>query len=83
MDEIVAGHQGLWKLLDISRPVHPHHRRLSRGACQKIFTQLYEQGDIYKGVYKGHYCKPCESFWTDSQLKGRQVPGLRPRGVRG
>ena len=35
---------------------------------QKIFTKLYEQGDIYKGEYSGHYCKPCESFWTDSQL---------------
>ena len=32
--------------------------------CQKIFTKLYEQGDIYKGEYTGHYCKPCESFWT-------------------
>ena len=42
--------------------------------CQKIFTQLYEQGDIYKGVYKGHYCKPCEAFWTDSQLVDGKCP---------
>ena len=31
---------------------------------QKIFKKLYDQGDIYKGAYKGKYCKPCESFWT-------------------
>ena len=43
-------------------------------AVQKIFTRLYEQGDIYKGVYKGHYCKPCESFWTDSQLVDGKCP---------
>ena len=36
---------------------------------QKIFKKLYDQGDIYKGAYKGKYCKPCESFWTESQLK--------------
>ena len=35
---------------------------------QKIFKKLYEQGDIYKGSYKGKYCTPCESFWTESQL---------------
>ena len=38
------------------------------------FTKLYEQGDIYKGEYTGHYCKPCESFWTDSQLKDGKCP---------
>ena len=41
---------------------------------QKIFTKLYEQGDIYKGEYTGHYCKPCESFWTDSQLVDGKCP---------
>ena len=41
---------------------------------QKIFQKLYEKGDIYKGVYKGHYCKPCESFWTDSQLVDGKCP---------
>lgn len=35
---------------------------------QKIFQKLYEQGDIYKSSYKGKYCTPCESFWTESQL---------------
>ncbi|WP_418667477.1 methionine--tRNA ligase [Allofournierella sp.] len=75
VDEIVAGIKELWKLLDIShdrfiRTTDDYHVE----SCQKIFTQLYEQGDIYKGVYKGHYCKPCESFWTDSQLKDGKCP---------
>ena len=42
--------------------------RSTSGVVQKIFRRLYEQGDIYKGAYEGHYCKPCESFWTESQL---------------
>ncbi len=75
VDEIVAGIKELWKLLDISydrfiRTTDACHIE----SCQKIFTRLYEQGDIYKGVYKGHYCKPCESFWTDSQLKDGKCP---------
>lgn len=41
---------------------------------QKIFTKLYEQGDIYKSVYTGNYCTPCESFWTDSQLIDGNCP---------
>ena len=40
---------------------------------QKIFKKLYDQGDIYKGAYEGKYCTPCESFWTESQLSGRQA----------
>ena len=79
VDEIVAGIKELWKLMDISndrfiRTTDDYHVE----SCQKIFTRLYEQGDIYKGVYKGHYCKPCESFWTDSQLvdgKNQQCGG--------
>ena len=75
VDEIVAGIKELWKLMDISndrfiRTTDDYHVE----SCQKIFTRLYEQGDIYKGVYKGHYCKPCESFWTDSQLVDGQCP---------
>lgn len=75
VDEIVAGVKELWKLMNISndrfiRTTDAYHIE----SCQKIFTQLYEQGDIYKGVYKGHYCKPCESFWTDSQLKDGKCP---------
>ncbi len=78
VDNIVEGEGGvkdLWKLLDISydrfiRTTDDYHME----SCQKIFTQLYEQGDIYKSVYKGHYCKPCESFWTDSQLVDGKCP---------
>lgn len=43
-------------------------------AVKKMFTKLYEQGDIYKGEYKGHYCLPCESFYTDSQLVNGKCP---------
>lgn len=75
VDEIVSGIKELWKLLNISndrfiRTTDDYHME----SCQKIFAKLYEQGDIYKGVYKGHYCKPCESFWTDSQLVDGKCP---------
>ena len=43
-------------------------------SVQKIFKKLYEQGDIYKGTYKGKYCTPCESFWTESQLVDGKCP---------
>ncbi len=51
-------------------------------ACQKIFNKMYEKGDIYKGKYVGHYCKPCESFWTESQLVNGKLPRLRPPRLR-
>ena len=75
VDRIVATVKDLWKLLDVSydrfiRTTDDYHIQ----SCQKIFTQLYEQGDIYKGEYVGHYCKPCESFWTDSQLVDGKCP---------
>ena len=75
VDEIVSGIKDLWKLMDISydrfiRTTDDYHVT----AVQKIFRKLYEKGDIYKGVYKGHYCKPCESFWTDSQLVDGRCP---------
>ena len=41
---------------------------------QKIFKKLYDQGDIYKGYYEGMYCTPCESFWTESELKDGKCP---------
>ena len=61
--------KALWKTLEITnddfiRTTEERHAK----AIQKIFTKLYEQGDIYKGEYEGHYCIPCESFWTESQL---------------
>ncbi len=42
--------------------------------CQKIFKKMYDKGDIYKGAYKGKYCTPCESFWTESQLVDGKCP---------
>jgi methionyl-tRNA synthetase len=75
VDEIVAGIKDLWKLMDISydkfiRTTDDYHEK----AVQKIFTQLYEQGDIYKSSYEGHYCIPCESFWTETQLVNGNCP---------
>ena len=75
VDEIVAGIQDLWKLMNVSndrfiRTTDDYHVE----SVQKIFRRLYEQGDIYKGAYKGLYCTPCESFWTDSQLVDGKCP---------
>lgn len=76
LDEIIAGIKDLWKNLDISyddfiRTTEPRHTEI----IQKIFTKLYEQDDIYKGEYEGHYCTPCESYWTESQLlEGNKCP---------
>ncbi|WP_288322097.1 methionine--tRNA ligase [uncultured Selenomonas sp.] len=69
VDRIVAGFQELWQLLGISyddfiRTSEERHHEL----VQNIFQQIYDQGDIYKGEYKGLYCTPCESYWTELQL---------------
>ena len=78
VDNIVEGPRGvkdLWKLMNISndrfiRTTDDYHV----AAIQKIFKKMYDNGDIYKGVYKGKYCKPCESFWTESQLVDGKCP---------
>ena len=78
LDNIVEGPQGildLWKLMNISndrfiRTTDDYHME----SVQKIFKKMYEKGDIYKGTYKGKYCKPCESFWTESQLVDGKCP---------
>ena len=78
VDGIVLGEGGvkdLWKLMNISydrfiRTTDDYHV----AAIQKIFKRMYENGDIYKGKYTGKYCKPCESFWTDSQLVDGKCP---------
>lgn len=75
VDKIVAGVKKLWETMEISyddfiRTTEPRH--IER--VQKILMELYEKGDIYKGVYSGHYCKPCEAFWTDSQLEDGKCP---------
>lgn len=69
VDKIVAGFQNLWQLLNISnddfiRTTQPRHEKV----VQEIFRRVYDKGDIYKGAYKGLYCTPCESFWTELQL---------------
>ena len=78
VDNIVEGETGvkdLWKLMNISydrfiRTTDDYHV----AAIQKIFKKMYDNGDIYKGKYTGKYCKPCESFWTESQLKDGKCP---------
>ena len=78
VDNIVEGPKGvldLWKLMNISndrfiRTTDEYHV----ASIQKIFKKMYDNGDIYKGTYKGKYCKPCESFWTESQLKDGKCP---------
>ena len=78
VDDIVAAPGGvldLWKLMNISydrfiRTTDGYHVQ----AIQRIFKQMYDKGDIYKGAYKGKYCKPCESFWTESQLVDGKCP---------
>ena len=65
----------LWKSLDISYDKFIRTTDSEHVACvQKIFEKLYQQGDIYKGEYKGLYCTPCESFWTETQLKDGKCP---------
>ena len=78
LDEIVEGPRGildLWKLMNISndrfiRTTDDYHV----ASIQKIFRKMYDKGDIYKGTYRGKYCKPCESFWTESQLVDGKCP---------
>ncbi|HNW86404.1 MAG TPA: methionine--tRNA ligase [Candidatus Limiplasma sp.] len=75
VDTIVAGIKSLWKMMDVQyddfiRTTDPRHVE----CVQRIFRKLYEQGDIYKGYYEGWYCTPCESFFTELQLKDGKCP---------
>ena len=78
VDRIVEGPGGildLWKLMNISndrfiRTTDDYHVQ----SIQRIFKKMYDKGDIYKGAYKGKYCTPCESFWTESQLVNGMCP---------
>ena len=75
VDGIVKGIKELWKVMEISyddfiRTTEPRHVE----RVQKIFMKMYENGDIYKSEYKGLYCTPCESFWTESQLVDNCCP---------
>ncbi len=75
VDHIVAGIKDLWKLMDVEyddfiRTTDERHVK----SVQRIFRKLYDQGDIYKSEYEGWYCTPCESFWTELQLKDGCCP---------
>lgn len=75
VDKVAGTIQGLCDMLNIKydkfiRTTDPCHEK----QVQKIFKRLYNQGDIYKGAYEGLYCTPCESFWTESQLKDGKCP---------
>lgn len=75
VDNIVAGIKELWKLMDVEyddfiRTTDERHVK----SVQKIFKKLHDQGDIYKSEYEGLYCTPCESFWTELQLKDGCCP---------
>ena len=75
VDSVAAEIRRIWDLMNTSydkfiRTTDADHER----QVQKIFKQLYDQGDIYKGYYEGMYCTPCESFFTPSQLKDGKCP---------
>ena len=75
VDEKAAEIKRIWDIMNTSydrfvRTTDPKHEKV----VQHIFKYMYDKGDIYKGEYKGHYCTPCESFWTDSQLVDGKCP---------
>ena len=78
VDEIVDKIKELWDLFNIKydkfvRTTDPYHIK----TVQNIFETLYKNGDIYKGTYEGHYCVPCESFFTESQLENGKCPDCK------
>ncbi len=75
VDEKAGDIKRIWDLMNTTydkfiRTTDDYHE----AEVQKIFKKLYDQGDIYKGSYKGWYCTPCESFWTESQLVDGKCP---------
>ena len=75
LDEVVSGIEKLWDTMEISnddfiRTTEERHTK----RVQEIFKKMYDKGDIYKDVYEGLYCTPCESFWTESQLVDGKCP---------
>lgn len=75
VDGIVANFKKLWEMLEIDydefvRSTDPVHQQ----NVKDIFKKLYDKGEIYKSVYKGAYCTPCESFWSPSQLEDENCP---------
>lgn len=75
VDKIAGEIKNIWDLMNVSydqfiRTTDEKHKKI----VQKIFKKLHAQGDIYKGKYEGHYCVPCESFFTESQLEEGNCP---------
>ena len=75
VDDIAGKIKNIWDIMNTSydrfvRTTDKNHESV----VQDIFKKLYDQGDIYKGEYKGLYCTPCESFWTESQLVDGKCP---------
>ena len=75
VDNVAGQIKDIWDLMNTTydrfvRTTDPEHK----SKVQKIFRRMYEKGDIYKGKYEGKYCTPCESFWTESQLKDGKCP---------
>ena len=75
VDNVSGEIKRIWDLMNTTydrfvRTTDPEHK----SKVQKIFTRMYEKGDIYKGKYVGKYCTPCESFWTESQLVEGKCP---------
>ena len=75
VDEKSSVIKDIWDVMNTSydkfvRTTNPEHKRV----VQEIFKKLYDQGDIYLGEYRGLYCTPCESFWTESQLVDGKCP---------
>ena len=75
IDPLIAEMKDMWKLLDIGYDRFLRTTDADHVACvQKIYQKLYESGDIYKSEYSGRYCTPCESMWTEAQLKNGKCP---------
>ena len=75
VDNVAQVIKNIWDKMNTSydrfvRTTDPNHKRI----VQKIFKKMYDKGDIYLGEYKGSYCTPCESFWTESQLVDGNCP---------
>ena len=75
VDNVAKEIKNIWDIVNTSydkfvRTTDPNHEKI----VQKIFKKMYDQGDIYLGEYKGLYCVPCESFWTESQLVDGKCP---------
>lgn len=75
VDGIVKNIKALWELMDVKYDKYIRTTDEEHVKCvQQIFKKLYDKGDIYKSEYEGWYCTPCESFWTETQLKDGMCP---------